>query len=107
MNSSRVTSFRKTATCPSSLILLSYRRRSLSPEITTLVRLHLGQCDFCCAELPLLAHHKPPGKGEVWPPEMPINLRILAEALLGRTVAISEKPKDMTFEEDGLTFLDV
>ena len=44
---------------------------------------HLESCDFCNAELPLLAHHKAE-RGTGKPPEMPINLRILAEAILKR-----------------------
>jgi hypothetical protein len=45
------------------------------------VREHLLGCEFCCAELPLLAHHKP-GRQSKKTPEMPINLRILAESIL-------------------------
>ena len=80
MNPTSIT-FKKTASCPSSYILLSYRVHELSPEIRMLVAIHLGSCDFCSAEVSLLAHHKPPCRGECKPPEIPINLRLLAEAL--------------------------
>ena len=50
----------------------------------TLLKHHLAACDFCSAELPLLAHYEVPAKGECKPPEIPINLRILAESLLGK-----------------------
>jgi len=72
--------FRKTAACPASATLLSFRAGSLTVEATGLVKEHLESCDFCCAELPLLAHHE---KGSVayQAPEIPINLRILAESL--------------------------
>ncbi|MDQ3172661.1 MAG: hypothetical protein M3Q91_02995 [Acidobacteriota bacterium] len=85
MKASTVTSFTKTVACPSSNILLSFHMRALSPEITTLVRHHLAACDFCCAEMPLLAHYQSPLKGECRPPEIPINLRILAESLIGKS----------------------
>lgn len=58
--------------------------KALSPEIMTLLRYHLLECDFCEAELQLLTHYEPPGKGECKAPEIPINLRILAESLLGK-----------------------
>jgi hypothetical protein len=45
------------------------------------VRTHLADCEFCAAELPLLAHHKP-GRRQPRTPEIPMNLRILAESIL-------------------------
>jgi hypothetical protein len=74
--------FKKTATCPSSDTLLSFRAMKLPRELLALVRLHLTDCEFCSAELALLAFHQPPLKGEDKPPEIPKNLRILAESLL-------------------------
>lgn len=84
MKVSSVNSFTKTVACPSSNVLLSFHLQTLSPEIRSLVRHHLAGCDFCCAEMPLLAHYQRPLKGECKPPEIPINLRILAESLLGK-----------------------
>jgi len=82
MNNSRERlTFRKTAACPASSTLLSYRSRRLSPEIKSLVRKHLVDCEFCNAELRLLAHHKRPGRLPPTP-EIPLNLRILAESIL-------------------------
>jgi hypothetical protein len=46
------------------------------------VKEHLAECDFCNAELPLLAHHQPVAGGQRTP-EIPMNLRILAESILG------------------------
>jgi hypothetical protein len=48
-----------------------------------MVKEHLGVCDFCCAELPLLAHHTP-ARDSFRVPEIPMDLRILAESLLSR-----------------------
>jgi len=82
MNSSRIQlTFRKTADCPASSTLLSYRAEKLSRKNATLVQAHLADCEFCNAELPLLAHHRPVRR-QPRVPEMPINLRILAESIL-------------------------
>ena len=72
--------FRKTAACPASSTLLSYRAKKLSRKFAATVKQHLAVCDFCNAELPLLAHHKPERRGRT--PEVPMNLRILAESIL-------------------------
>jgi hypothetical protein len=48
-----------------------------------LVRQHLESCEFCNAELPLLAHHRADHPPAFKPPEIPMNLRILAESILG------------------------
>ncbi len=74
--------FRKTAACPASSTLLSFRAQTLSPAIGKLVKQHLQACEFCNAELPLLAHHRI-DQGPFKPPEIPMNLRILAESILG------------------------
>ena len=85
MNSQNESIFRKTLACPSSSTLLSYRTKGLPKELLALVRLHLSACEFCTAELALLAFHKAPKKGVDKPPEIPMNLRILAESLLCQT----------------------
>jgi hypothetical protein len=82
MNTSRTT-FLKTAACPASATLVSFRCQNLPAEFSTSVKEHLGSCDFCCAELRLLAHHQPITIR--YPvPEIPMNLRILAESILNR-----------------------
>jgi hypothetical protein len=73
--------FRKTTACPASATLLSYRAAKLSRKAAGLVRQHLLECEFCNAELPLLAHHTP-ARVSRKTPEIPINLRILAESIL-------------------------
>jgi len=74
--------FRKTAACPSSKTLLYFRAEKLSAEISTLVRYHLHSCDFCQAEVVLLGHHERKAKQGVKTPDIPMNLRILAESIL-------------------------
>ena len=77
--------FRKTAACPSSKTLLYYRTEKLSSEMSGLVGHHLNACEFCRAELRLLAYHPRKTKAEEKTPEIPMNLRILAESILNRT----------------------
>ena len=74
--------FRKTAACPASRTLLSFRAKALSPMLGTLVRQHLESCEFCTAELALLAHNRAE-RSSTKTPEIPTNLRILAESILG------------------------
>ena len=74
--------FRKTADCPASSTLLSYRAAKVSRKVADVVREHLLGCEFCCAEQQLLAHHKPTRGTRARTPDMPINLRILAESIL-------------------------
>ena len=76
-----ITPFRKTAACPASATLVSFRYRNLPAELAASVKEHLGSCDFCCAELRLLAHDQP-GTIKYPTPEIPMNLRILAESIL-------------------------
>lgn len=79
--STRTFPFRKTAACPASATLLSFRADTLSAEAAVLVKDHLEVCDFCSAELPLLAHHTVLERG-IKAPEIPLDLRILAESIL-------------------------
>jgi hypothetical protein len=88
MEASGVNSFRKTAACPSESVLISYSSRKLAGEIMSLVRFHLGSCDFCAAELPLLSFYSHPQRGESRAPEIPMNLRMLAESLLSQNEKI-------------------
>jgi hypothetical protein len=79
----RTLPFTKTAACPASTTLLSFGRNSLAADAAVSVKGHLEFCDFCNAELPLLAHHQAGVAGGDRPPDLPINLRILAESILG------------------------
>ena len=80
--STRTFPFRKTAACPASATLLSFRADALSAESAVLVKDHLEVCDFCSAELPLLAHHT--AERGIKTPEIPLDLRILAESILSK-----------------------
>ena len=80
MASRTTTPFLKTAACPASATLLSFRGKTLSAEAELLVTDHLKACDFCNAELPLLAHFDST-LTTAKTPEMPMDLRILAESI--------------------------
>lgn len=84
MKASTVKSFTKNLACPSSNLLLSFQHQALAPEINFLVKHHLASCDFCYCEIPLLAFYTQPVKGQCRTPDLPINLRVLAESILGQ-----------------------
>jgi len=92
MVSSGVGSFTKQAACPSSKILLEYRLNALATELGKLVEWHLEECDFCWSEVKLLTHvaQQAVSKEEGRPPSIPVNLRVLAEALL-----FSRRPRQL------------
>ena len=93
MKASSAKSFSKKLACPSSNLLLSFLSQSLAPEINFLVKHHLAGCDFCYCEVPLLSFYTAPVKRECRPPDLPINLRVLAESILGqeRVMTVSEQ----------------
>jgi hypothetical protein len=82
--STRTLPFLKTAACPASATLLSFRGGSLSAGAAVHVKDHLEVCDFCSAELPLLAHHAAGADRGIRTPEIPLDLRILAESILAK-----------------------
>jgi len=74
--------FCKRVACPSSRTLLAYRQSRLTPSECSHISRHLAACDFCSAELQLLGLHREDREDYVLP-DMPAELRILAERLLG------------------------
>jgi hypothetical protein len=74
-------------------MLLSFRLDALAPEVSTLVSSHVDDCDFCNAEMTLLEHHTSPAKRVGRPPELPINLRILAESILSQSKRVTKKSR--------------
>lgn len=82
--------FSKKLACPSSNLLLSFSRGALAREINSLIKHHLATCEFCYCEVPLLTYYAPPTRGECRVPDLPINLRVLAESILGRDPRVDE-----------------
>jgi len=106
MKALSVRSFSKKLSCPSSSLLLAFRRHVLAPEINFLVKHHLAACDFCYCELPLLAWYTAPRKGECRTPDLPINLRVLAESILGQG-RLGKVAGERSEGQKGLSFIDV
>ncbi|HEY8184664.1 MAG TPA: hypothetical protein VIF64_01265, partial [Pyrinomonadaceae bacterium] len=109
MKASTVESFSKKLACPSSNLLLSYQCQGLAPEVNFLVKHHLAACDFCYCEIPLLAFYTKPRKAERRPPELPINLRVLAESILGQEKSTKVAGKNSCAKapgHSGLTVVD-
>jgi hypothetical protein len=90
-------SFTKQAACPSSKALLDYCLDRLAVEMSILVRWHLQDCDFCWAEIQMLGHHHTQLAIETKPPTIPVNLRVLAEALLRNKSLLRQKKKQSTY----------
>ena len=82
MRVSSLKAFEKNLACPSSRLLQMSVSSDLSPEIKKLIDDHVETCEFCGAELELLTRHPIAGHADIRTPEVPINLRILAESLL-------------------------
>ncbi|HEV2915778.1 MAG TPA: hypothetical protein VGX92_21025 [Pyrinomonadaceae bacterium] len=86
-------------------MLLCYRTNGLSAEQCTWVSLHLDACEFCGAELQLLMEHRL-AEEECPVAEMPLNLRYLAEALLGRKLHGMEVYAETAYDKVPLTLTD-
>ena len=78
-----MTVFRKRVSCPSSQTLLAFLGSRLGCAERECIELHLVTCDFCSAELQLLARHRSDTEEYAFV-EMPAQLRRLAESLLRR-----------------------
>ena len=92
MGSLSTARFCKQKTCPSAEILLSHCRRGLAPWSPQQIKAHLAACDFCAAEMQLLARVPDWMEAPDCPPaEIPDHLRLLAEELLGNPAKAAEK----------------
>jgi len=80
--------FCKKARCPSSETLLRYRGCALGFVERLTVERHLGNCDFCSAEIQLLTSQRLEAEpAEIV--EMPSHLQKLAAGLLHKTAQLS------------------
>lgn len=73
--------FCKSRNCPTTETLYFYAGAELTAAETSPVAKHLSVCEFCCSELQFLTAH-PPLEEKISPPEIPYQLRQLAEVLL-------------------------
>lgn len=73
--------FCKRKSCPATNSLLSYLNRETARAEAANIARHLAKCDFCDAELQFLNAHEQ-SEETFKLPEMPVQLRQLAEILL-------------------------
>ncbi|HVG34517.1 MAG TPA: hypothetical protein VM911_15710 [Pyrinomonadaceae bacterium] len=105
MYPSLVSVFRKQTSCPSAEMLLCYHSDELSAHQRERVASHLNICEFCEAELQLLTEY--PASWEECPRvEMPLNLRLLAEALLHGDLKSVEVYAEAAYDKEPLTLTD-
>jgi anti-sigma factor RsiW len=78
--------FRKHKTCPTTDVLVLYSGSELTRGRRERVERHLGNCDFCGAEMQLLSKHYAHGDATACPAprEIPQHLRRLAEELMSQ-----------------------
>jgi lipoate synthase len=81
--SSKMITFCKNATCPSSQNLLRFQKSEISFEEGELISRHIGVCDFCAAEVEFYAHYPQSEEEKIAKVEIPVPLFELASALLG------------------------
>ena len=90
-----MTRFAKKEICPSSHALADYAAAAPSPLARRAVETHLRSCDFCAAELSLLARDAARGReraAEPSPaPALPLALRLFAESRLAEINAPSSE----------------
>jgi hypothetical protein len=104
MRISSVTSFCKQATCPSADTLLSYRANDLTGAREAQVAQHLAGCDFCCAEIQLLAEYPRMDECESEVTEIPLALLRLAKEILSGSLLTAET--FTIYEKERLTLTD-
>lgn len=106
MKRAKANSFCKQASCPSAETLLTYRAFGLEADIDTHITGHLAACDFCCAELQLLAECPQADECETLATEIPLSLRRLAEEILAGSLLTAETFTEAVYEKERLTFTD-
>jgi hypothetical protein len=102
----KANAFCKQASCPSAETLLTYRAFGLEANVDTHIAEHLAACDFCCAELQLLAEYTQADEGETLVTEIPLSLRRLAEEILTGSLLTAETFTEAAFEKERLTLTD-
>ena len=108
MRSSSAAVFCKHKTCPSADVILSYCIATLAPEAERQVVNHLSVCEFCGAEMTMLAQHSPcETPADCASCEMPASLRRLAEDLLAsQSVGSRGRLCEAVYAREGVTLTD-
>ncbi|HEX8068938.1 MAG TPA: hypothetical protein VF546_03235 [Pyrinomonadaceae bacterium] len=106
MGSVSTATFRKRKTCTSTELLLLYHDAVLAPSLRRGVEAHLAECDFCGAELYLLAKHPPTGLPAYAPAALPEHLRRLALELLRAAPRVASRTLELIYDHPRLTLTD-
>jgi hypothetical protein len=106
MGSVSTAPFCKRKTCPATELLLLYHDAELAPALEHAVATHLVECDFCGAELSLLAKYPPGDLACYAPVPIPEPLYRLARALLGDTPRVVSRTLEIIYGHDRLTLSD-
>lgn len=84
--------FEKQVSCTPSQTLAALRAGALSPLARQSAELHARSCDFCAAELQLLAASAPAEEFTTpEPPPVPLALRLFAETMLAAPAAVARR----------------
>ncbi len=108
MRSSSAAVFCKYKTCPSADVILSYCVAKLAPEAERQVADHLTACEFCGAEMSLIAHNSScETPADFVSCEIPASLRRLAEDLLAsQTTGALGKLCEAVYAREGVSLTD-
>ncbi len=106
MRSVSTARFCKLKTCPSAERLLAYHAGTLTPEEAHETFTHLAACDFCDAEITLLAKCLPERDSPYHAVEMPASLRLLAKTLLSGAVRHAGNGAGNLYDRERLTLTD-
>lgn len=109
MRSSSTAGFCKSEACPSTEMLLLYTEARLARVAQRKITTHLSGCDFCGAEMFLLARHGPQPDKPTSPTEtfaMPASLRRLAEDVFSKMKHDMTVFASLTSQRERLTLTD-
>ncbi len=106
MGSVSTATFYKHKTCPAAAMLLLYHDAVLAPSLRHEVGAHLAACDFCDAELFLLARFPPAGLPRYVPVAIPEPLYRLARALLCGAPRVVNRTLELIYDSDRLSLTD-
>jgi len=106
MGSVSTATFSKRKTCPSAEMLLLYHDAMLACTLESSVATHMAECDFCNAELFLLAKFPPTGLPQYAPVAPPEPLCRLAKDLLSAAPRVISRTLEVIYDNDRLTLTD-
>ena len=106
MGSISTAKFCKHKTCPSAEMLLGYTQATLARELCQQMSAHLDACDFCDAEMYLLAKFPPTGAATYPTAKIPRALYRLAKDLLSVSTTAAGRAVEILYERERLSLTD-